>query len=306
MDRDSGWEPERMSIRLKSKMLVQPCQIKGVTFRNRMVKLPQDLAYANLDGSVSQKTLDFYESLARGGVGAIIVEHAAIDSPLGGQNLMLSIADDANIPGFARLVELVHDQHCPIIQQLNHLGPMHDPRLSGHQAVSSSTLSEEYMKKTFGSVISNFRALTIPEIEDLIDKFSRAAERVRKAGFDGVEIHAHRSYLLNSFISPAWNQREDEYGCQNLENRTRFAVKVLREVRARLGEDYLIGVRIKGAEYAEEENITYAESLQIAKTMEASGADYINLTVGATHQPRLYPEPPLPVSKELEKKVKLS
>ena len=146
-----------MSSTITFKRLFEPLQIKNVRFRNRLVKTPQDMGYANTDGSVSQRNLDFYEALARGGVGAIIVEHAYVDFPLGSRDLMISVADDKVIPSLTKLAEVIHKHGCPVFQQINHLGPQYKPTASGLQAVAPSALSEDYMQKTFG-VTYNLRA----------------------------------------------------------------------------------------------------------------------------------------------------
>jgi 2,4-dienoyl-CoA reductase (NADPH2) len=298
-----------MSNKTAFKKLLQPLQIKQVRFRNRLVKTPTDLGFANPDGTVSQRTLNFYEALARGGVGAIIGEHAYVDSRLSFRDLMISVADDKVIPGLTKLTEVVHKHGCPIIQQINHLGPQYISNVRTVPAVASSALSEDYMLKTFGRIL-NLKPLNVSEIEGIVEKFIRAAERVKKAGFDGVEIHADHIYLLNSFLSRVWNRRDDEYGCQTMENRTRFAVAVLQAVRQRLGQDYLVGVKMNGVEYGAEGGITSQESPQIAKMLESAGADYISVAgdgYGAYSRFSLpeqlfYPEPPRPILKELEKR----
>lgn len=245
------------------------------------------MGYANRDGSVTQRALGFYESIARGGVGALIVEHAYVDFPLGVRGIQFSAADDKFIPDLTEIAKVIHKHGCPAIQQINHAGPQHDASFSsGMAAVGPSALFDGYMQKTLGRVY-NLRPLTIAEIEGIIEKFAKAAERVRKAGYDGVELHAAHNYLLASFLSRIWNKREDEYSCQTFENRTRFAVEILQAVRERVGSDFLIGIRINGSEYGAEDGTTSPESQQIAKILEAAGADYIHIltdTYGAYSQ----------------------
>jgi 2,4-dienoyl-CoA reductase (NADPH2) len=298
-----------MSNKIAFKKLLEPLEIKGVKFRTRLVKTPQDLGFANPDGTVSQRTLDFYEAVARGGVGAIIGEHAYVDSTLSSRDLMLSVAGDKAIAGLTKLSEVVHKQGCPIIQQINHLGPQYLSKVRTVSAVAPSALSEDYMLKTFGRIL-NLRPLKVSEIGGIVEEFVMAAERVKKAGFDGVEIHADHVYLLNSFLSRVWNKRDDEYGCQTMENRTRFVVAVLHAVRQCLGQDYLIGVKMNGVEYGAEGGITSQESPQIAKIFERHGADYISVAGDgygdysrfSLPEQLFYPEPPKPILKELEKR----
>ncbi len=260
--------------------LLEPLQIKKVRFRNRIVKTPQDLGYAEADGTVSQRNIDFYEALARGGVGAIIVEHAYVDFPMGARPCQIGIAEDKFIPGLTKLAEAIHKHNCPAIQQINHLGAMYYKASPSLPALAPSALSEDYMRKTFGRIY-HLRQLTIPEIEDLVEKFARAAERVKKAGFDGVEIHGDHNYLINSFLSRVWNKRDDEYGSQTFENRTRFAVNILKAARERLGQDFLIGIKITAAEYGAEYGTTSQESQQIARILEGAGFPNVEFMEGS-------------------------
>ncbi|MFH1650685.1 MAG: FAD-dependent oxidoreductase [Chloroflexota bacterium] len=286
--------------------LLEPLQIKQVRLRNRLVKTPQDMGYSEPDGSVSLQNLGYYEALAKGGVGAIIVEHACIDAPLGKRPGMINADEDRFISSLAKLAEVIHRHGCPVFQQINHMGTQYDSASSGVAALAPAALSEDYMRRTFGRIL-NLRELTVPEIQQLVAKFAAAAERVKKAGFDGVEIHADHMYLLNNFLSRVWNKRDDEYGSQTYENRTRFAVEVLKAARERVGQDFVIGVKINGAEYGEAEGTTSRESQAIARILEAAGADYLNVAGDGYHQyvrislPEqiFYPEPPKPMLPEL-------
>jgi 2,4-dienoyl-CoA reductase (NADPH2) len=300
-----------MPISSKFKQLLEPLQVVNVRFRNRIIKPGQILGYADKDGYVGQRNLDFYEKLAKGGVGMIVIEDACVDFPIGGSgDKRISIAEDKFIPSLAELAEVIHKHGCPTFQQIGHVGPAHNQKQSGMQPVAASTLSQEQMSRMYaGRAYNVSRALTIPEIHELEEKFAESAERVKKAGFDGVEIHAGHSYLINSFLSRIWNKREDEYGYQNMENRARFAVQIMRAVRERVGKDYPIGIRINGGEYGLEDGLTPIESKQIAKMLEAAGANYIHVTgYGFNDYFRLilpeqifYPEPPEPFSEDLDK-----
>ncbi len=149
--------------------------------------------------------------------------------------------------------------------------------------------------------------MTVPEIQDIVQKFADAAQRVKKAGFDGVEIHAGHDYLINCFLSRVWNKREDEYGAQSLDARMRFILEIMGAMRQRVGQEFPIGVRINGAEYGVEEGITSDESCEIARRLEAAGADYIHVTAYGfgdyyrfmVPEQVFYPEPPTPLAPEL-------
>ena len=300
----------------KYKRVFEPWQIKNVKFKNRMLKTPQDMTMADFkDGSITQNLLDFYEAIARGGIGGIISEQCAVDVPLGTRDGMINVAEDAMLPGLRKLADVVHKYDCPMFIQINHLGANAQfPPYPGHVkegfvAVAPSSLDEETTKLLFhGNKDWKLRSLTIPEIKAIVIKYGEACERVKKAGFDGVELHGDHYYLMNSFLSRVWNKRDDEYGAGSLENRVRFSVEIMRACRERVGDDFLIGVKLNGAEYGVPEGTTPAECAAFAKMLEAEGVDYFNI-VGdgyarygrlAIAEQLFYPEPPKPMIKELE------
>ena len=153
--------------------------------------------------------------------------------------------------------------------------------------------------------------MTHADIERAIEKHADAAWRAKQAGFDGVKIHAGHSYLLNSFLSRAWNRRDDDYGCQTLETPARFAAEIVRATRARVGNDFVIGMRVNGEEWGHEQGITPEESRGIARLLESAGLDIIHVTgwgygYGAYSwvqypEQLLYPEPSVPLAKLVRK-----
>lgn len=287
------------------KKLLEPFQISQVKTRNRMVKAGQGMALAADDGHVSDTNIGYYEVLAKGGVGLIIVETTCVDFPisLSGPR-RLSIDNDDFIRGFSQLVQAIHRYDCPAFLQLNHAGPSHPSRLSGLQPIAASSLTmPELPRTTYGPT----KGLTIAEIRGLVDKFTKAAERAQKAGFDGIEIHAAHAYLINSFLSRAWNKRQDTYG-GSLRNRSRFLIEVVQAIKECLGQAYPIGVRINGAEYGVDRGITPEESQEIAQLLQEAGADYIHVSAYGFNeynrviQPEqlFYPQPPSPLARGLD------
>ena len=300
----------------KYQRVFESWQIKNVKFKNRMLKTPQDMTMADFkDGSITQNLLEFYEAIARGGIGGIISEQCAVEVPRGTRDGMINLAEDAMLPGLRKLADAVHKYDCPMFIQLNHLGPNAQfPPYPGHTkegfvAVGPSELDEETTKLLFhGMKDWKVRALTVPEIKAIVQKYAEAAERAKRAGFDGVELHGDHYYLMNSFLSRVWNKRDDEYGAGSIENRVRFSREILEACRAACGDDFVIGVKLNGAEYGVPEGTQPAECAEFARTLEASGADYFNIVGdGYARYGRLaiaeqifYPEPPKPMLKELE------
>lgn len=300
-----------MSAGRRLKRLLEPLQVKQVTLRNRIVKPAQVLGFAADDGNASPMLIDFYATLAKGGVGLIIVESSCVDYPIGGkgQNRLL-IHDDAFIPSFSRLADTIHRHGCPAFLQLSHNGPA--GHFSGLQPLAASALSAEEIPISDPRVrYDPPRAMTLADIEHAVEKHANAAWRAKQAGFDGVEVHAGHSYLLNSFLSRAWNHRDDDYGCQTLETRARFAAEIVRAIRARVGPDFVVGMRVNGEEWGHEQGITPQESRGFARILESAGLDIIHVTgwgygYGAYSwvqypEQLLYPEPTVPLAKMVRK-----
>src|SRR5512136_230636 len=195
-----------MSRLARFEKLLEPAYIGSVRTRNRIIKTAAGTHYSNDDHfHMHQRTLEFYEALARGGVGLLIVESPTVDYPAGGTRHRLD--DDKYIDGFRELTKVIHKHGCPTFLQFYHNGPM---GLPGQQNLVAAS---PVMLKADTDLHNQMpRELTIPEIKELVDKFASAAVRAQKAGFDGVEINAGSSHLLNSFISPFWNRRQDVYG----------------------------------------------------------------------------------------------
>lgn len=301
----------------KFEKLLEPFQIRQVKLKNRMVKAPYSSITADRDGYVTETGISFYEAAARGGVGLSIVEGTAID-PLGvSGSPRLVIYDDRFIPGLSKLARTIHKYDCSVFLQLHHAGPAHSTgayggqvseRVSAAQPVAASSLSYDELPAPMQNLP---RELTIPEIEDLVQKFTKGAERAQEAGFDGVELHFAHTYLVNSFLSRAWNKRQDAYG-GDLRNRVRFAVDIVQEVRQHVGEDFVVGARINGAEYGSGKGLTSAEAQEIARMLREAGMDYFSVT-GWGYGPYewflfpeqiLYPEPAevvVPMARKIKK-----
>jgi len=300
-----------VSNNAKFTRLLEPLQIKQVRLKNRIIKPGQVLNYADKEGYVGERNLYFYETLAKGGVGMIITEDACVDSILGGSGeRRISVDDDKFIPSLAELANVIHKHGCTAFKQIGHCGPGHHKRDSGLQPLAPSSLSEQELERIYPVAKHDVaKELTISEIEVIIEQFAKGAERVKKAGFDGVEVHAAHSYLINSFFSRVENRRLDKYGCQTLENRARFAVEILQAIRERVGPDFPVGIRINGAEYGVEECTTSEETQQIAKMLETASADFIHVSAWSygkgplVHCPEqlFYPEPEGPLANLVKK-----
>jgi len=280
----------------KFQNLLQPFSIGNVKLRNRIICPAHVRLFGTKDGYATRETVATYETLARGGVGLIVLETTTVSFNEGYIPGYLQMGDNKYIPEISRVVDAVHGAGCPIFLQLCHAGPRHQKSYYGLQPATASALDESRHPLP-GS--DPTRELSLSEVEDVIVKFVDASERALKAGFNGVEIHAAHHYLLNTFLSRAWNKRGDNYGGQNLENRARIVVEIIKKTKERLGADFPVGVRLNGKEWGHSEGISPGESQVFAKMFARAGADYLSVSAYGygrflwIQQPEhlMYPEP---------------
>lgn len=265
-----------MNYKMRFEKLLEPGQIGRVRTKNRIVKTcggAEDVTGINRA---------FHGAMAQGGTGLIIWGDVAVEYPRGVTIPITPrhLEDDKYIPIFSDIADAIHKHDCPTFMQLFHAGPQALLR-EGQQTISASSLTVEEMSEL--TIFSNPRELTIPEIEDLVDKFASTAERAKKAGFDGVEVNGARMHLINSFLSKVWNKRHDKYGCDTMENRARFFVEIVREIKKRLGQDFPVTTLINGMEVRVDKGTTIEEAQEFASFLEAAGADAIHVRAFGFH-----------------------
>jgi len=254
-------------------------KIGNVKIKNRLVMSPMGCGLANLDGTPSEDMIAFYEARAIGGAGLIIPEITRINDNHGAGLLrQLSVTKDRHIEPLARLAQAVHKHGSKIFIQLHHPGRETVSALIGGQPVVAPSAIECKLlnQKT--------RALETSEVKQLVQQFIDGAVRVKKAGCDGVELHAAHGYLIQQFLSPYTNKREDEYG-GSFENRLRFLIEIISGIRSACGSDFPIGVRLSVEEFldktgVEEEYIHIQDGIKIAVALENAGIDFIDSSCG--------------------------
>lgn len=262
--------------------LFTPVKIGSIEVRNRLAMPPMGTCFATRDGFVTDRTIAYYEARAKGGMGLIIVEIGTVDFPLGmclfyGQ----SIDDDKYIPGMSRLAKTIKAQGACAALQIFHTGMETRREIAGTTPVGPSAV------KAFGGEIA--RELSTADIKRIVDKFAQAAVRVKRAGFDAVELHGATYYLIAQFLSRHWNKRQDRYG-GSIENRARFMVEVTAAVREAVGPDFTMWVRLNGTEFGMEDGLTLEEAKQAAKMAVKAGANAIHVSsFGGVKQPHMGP-----------------
>ncbi|WP_395755396.1 FAD-dependent oxidoreductase [Edwardsiella ictaluri] len=266
-----------------------------LSLKNRIMKSPQSTMYWGEEYAMSDRVVDFYESIAQGGAGMIVIA-GILWYPAHPGGVYGALFDDRYIAGMRRLVETLHRHDCVVFCQFHHTGPSAPSDEHGGRPFGSSTLEQAELPSPTPYLHAT-RGVTREEIALHRERYIEAAVRAYQAGFDGVEVHGAHGYFLQSFLSRVWNRREDEYGCQSIENRTRLMVEIIRGIKARLGEDFPVGVRINGEEFMAQGAMTLEESIQIAQALEQAGARYISVSgygfgpLPMTYVPDYFPYP---------------
>lgn len=244
-----------------------------IHLRSRIV-FPPMATRTSENGLPGTRTAEHYAAIAENPlVGLIITEYAYISKQgQSGDADQVSMASDEVIPFHKAMTDRIHatNPEIRIFAQINHAGANSSEKVTGQKLVSASDIQ-------FGK--GTARSLTIPEIKQIERQFADAAVRVKKAGYDGVEIHSAHGYLLNQFYSSLTNFRTDEYGPQTIENRTRFLLEAVEAVRTAIGNEYPVAVRLGGSDYMPGGS-TIEDAAKAGILLEKAGADLIDLSGG--------------------------
>ena len=252
--------------------LLKPLTKGKLTLKNRLVMPPMATSKSEKDGRISEELLNYYDEKSRGGyIGLVIIEHSFITQEGKASDGQLSVADDSLVEDLKKLSNIIHENGSKTIMQINHAGSAASKAVTGYEAVGPSAIANPRI----GNVP---KELTQKEIKDIIEKFKNAALRVKKAGFDGVEIHSAHGYFLNQFFSPLTNKRMDEYG-GDLQGRIKIHLEIIKTVRESVGNDFPILLRLGASDYVEGGN-TIKESKIAAVEFEKAGVDILDISGG--------------------------
>ena len=250
--------------------LFTPVTINTLTLENRIYMPAMHLGMA-VDFEVTDQILDFYALRAKGGPAMICVGYATVDE-LSGNTQNIGAHDDRFLPGLRRLAKAIKDNGSKAAVQINHAGRYNFSFfLNGKQPVAPSAVASRMTKETP-------KEMTLDEIKMTVKAFASAALRVKKAGFDAVEILSGTGYLISEFLSPLTNQRTDDYGgC--LENRMRFGLETMAAVRKAVGDDFPLIVRMNGNDFMPGGN-PREELKEYARCLSLGPADALCINVG--------------------------
>ncbi len=276
--------------------LLSPGRIGPVALRNRIVLAPMGDRLANDDGTVSERQAAYLEARARGGAGLILVGSVSVAYPSGSYApSQTAISDDRFRTGLADLAARVHGHGSAIAAQLVHDGanslydiaqgrpllvPQVPPRLRPDRLsamVTTDELTAMTAPFTAPGAAVEYREADEDDLAEVIDRFAAAAVRAAECGFDGVEIHAGHGYLIDSFLSPALNHRQDRWG-GSASNRCRLLVEVLRAVRTAVGPSLALWCRLNAVERFRDGGETPDDLVGVARLAVSAGAQAVSVS----------------------------
>jgi 2,4-dienoyl-CoA reductase-like NADH-dependent reductase (Old Yellow Enzyme family) len=253
--------------------------INGMTLANRFVRSATWEGMASETGAVTPRLIDAMVALARGGVGLIVSGHTYVHPAGQAGPWQLGAYSDDLIAGLADMAAAVHANSGKIALQLAHAGCYASAKLTGRPPFAVSNIE--------GTAKSPRAELTAADIDEIVAAFGAAAARAKAAGFDAVQVHSAHGYLLSQFLSPAFNQRRDEFGGR-LENRARPLLSVIAAVRGAVGPDFPVLVKMNCADFIDN-GLTTEDAVAVAKLLEKAGVDAIEVSGGVLTGGKLSP-----------------
>jgi len=250
--------------------LFEKFQLGQMTIKNRIIMSAMDLGFTS-DGAINEKIIHFYEARAKGGVGLIVVGGCYPEMNGKVWKSIIGLDKDEFIPGLKKLTGTIHAYDVCVAAQLLHGGRSASSFFTKMQPVSPSALTHKNIKQ-------EPHALTIAEIQKVIENYVHATRRAKESGFDAVELHGGMGYLINQFLSKATNKRDDAYG-GTLERRTLFAREIVLAIKKTVGKEYPVIFRMSGDDFVTD-GLKIEESLEIAGILEESGVDAFNVSPG--------------------------
>ena len=257
--------------------LEKPITFRGMTVKNRVFLPPMKTNYIKADHSMSEDIIQYYEDMAKGGIGLVTTEAAEIDGEHLYDATILGIYDDSQIPGFRKLADALHKYGTKLSVQLIQGGPFANSQINeGRMPLSCTPIAHVW------NPLETPIEMTKEDIARYVRKYVDAALRAQEAGCDAIEIHAaHGHALIGSFLSSVVNHRADEYG-GTIMGRSRVLVEVCKAVRGAVREDFPISVRLS-ADDCEEGGTTAEDNIFIIRQLEEAGVDYIHFSNGTLY-----------------------
>ncbi|HEY3423454.1 MAG TPA: NADH:flavin oxidoreductase [Negativicutes bacterium] len=255
------------------KSLFDQTQLAGIKLKNRLFRSATYDGFADERGHMTEELFQIYDNLAKGGVGTIITGLTFVtdlEQPSPGQ---MGISDDSFIDEYKKLTEAIHGYNANIILQLAGLGSQTSVDASGGKVMWGPSAVQDLFYKTTP------QEMTIEEILRLQTAFAAGAGRAKKAGFDGVQMHAAHGYLLSKFLTPYYNRRTDGYG-GSIENRAKMIIETYQKIREKVGPAYPILIKINSEDFMDQ-GMTFAECKYVCRKLVELGINAIEISGGS-------------------------
>jgi 2,4-dienoyl-CoA reductase-like NADH-dependent reductase (Old Yellow Enzyme family) len=269
-----------MSTRILAEPLSLPC---GATVSNRLVKAAMTEGLADPAGVPTPELERLYGLWSDGGAGLLLSGNILIDGDhleRPGNVIIDREPDEAMRDALSRWAQVATRNGNHFWAQISHAGRQTQKNINPHPK-APSPVKVGLPGGQFGEPV----ALTVLEIEDIVRRFGVCAAAVKAAGFTGVQVHAAHGYLLSQFLSPRSNLRTDQYGGV-LANRARALLDAVKTVRAAVGPDFPVAVKLNSADF-QKGGFAFEDSLQVAQWLEAAGVDLLEISGGTYEQPKL-------------------
>lgn len=253
--------------------LFEETTINGMTLRNRMVRSATWEGMCEQDGRPTERLINCYKDLAKGGIGLIITGYAFVR--LDGKNNpgQMGIHTDNFADDYKKMTKAVHEAGGKIAVQLVHGGGQSNAEIAGRQSFAPSAVKVNQFPEMPAE-------LTRDEISKIITAFGEAARRAKSWGVDAIQLHGAHGFLINQFLSPLTNRRTDEYG-GSIENRSRFLLEVYRNVRETVGADYPVLIKLNASDHVDG-GLEIDDSVYAAKKLAEAGINAIEVSAGTS------------------------
>ncbi len=243
-------------------ILFTPMKLGEVTVKNRFIHSACEDNMATENGQVTDEIINKLHRLSRGEVGLIIWSHLSVHPSGRTKKYQATIYDDTMIDGLSRAVGAVHREGGKIAFQLGHGGLQASKEMTGQSLMGPDSM-------------------TAAQIEEIISAFKPASERAVESEADAVQLHAAHGYLLNEFLSPFFNHREDEWGGSD-ENRFRILKEIISEIKSVLPHDFPLLIKLNTTDYTKKEGITPSMAVKYAEWLKALSINGLEISCGTS------------------------
>lgn len=256
-------------------------KLQGYEFKNRLIKGAMSEGLANTAGEVNKLHLGLYETWAKGDLGCSITGNVMVDIRAKNEPGVVAIENEHDLAALKQWAAIGKKYNMIQLVQLSHPGRQ-CPRGLNKETVAPSAIG---FSPTLSTAFGVPRALTEPEIRDIIKRFGAAARICKEAGFEGVQLHGAHGYLISQFLSPLSNIRTDQWG-GSIENRMRFLLEIYKEVRQQTGENFIVSVKLNSADF-QKGGFDESDAIAVFRAVDALGIDLIEISGGTYEAPAM-------------------